>query len=148
MRKLALGLTIAFVFLACNKASEADVDEGIKLWGELWDGYFKSLEDNQSDPDAALAAGQKYIDDSKDKIGKVRTLFNKRGTQARIDKVKAAVQDGMSTMTERLGEVGKAIAAALMEQPDMTAEKGQAAVMDFAEKVQAQAESLFKQIQG
>jgi len=148
MRKLAFVLCIAFVFVACNKASDADVDEGIKLWNELWDGYFKSLEDNKTDPDKAVAAGQAYIDGNADKIGKVRTIFNKRGSQAQIDKVEKAVTDGMTTMSDRLAEVAKVMTETLMTKPDMNPEKAQDTMMEFAEKIQGQAESLLAKIQG
>ncbi len=140
MKKLGVTFILALLFVgaACNKASDADVDEGIQLWNELWDGYFAALESNKADPDKMVAAGQKFIDDNKAKIEKINKIFNKKGTQDQIDKVKKAIEDGQGKMETRLGDIGKHLGS----QQGMTIEK----IQEVAQKIQDQAKSLFDQI--
>lgn len=138
MRKLALVLSVAFLLAGCNRASESDVDEGISLWNELWDGYFKALDDNKADPDKMVAAGQKFLDDNQDRISKINTIFNKKGTDSQINKVKRAVEDSV----KRIGTKTEEIVTAMSKLEGMTPDK----LQEVATKIDAQMSSLNDQI--
>jgi len=128
MRKLALGIAIALVAVACNKASDKDVDQLIDDTRSVFEGYFKTLQDNKADPKKAVEEGQKYIDANQDKIAKINKVFNKRGSQAQIDKAKAAMEE-IGEMIRTEGEKAGEIFAGDME----SAQKAQAQLTGLAE---------------
>jgi hypothetical protein len=143
LRQLALVFGVAFVFVACRakRANEAEVDEGIRIWNEVWDGYVAALEANQTDADRLMAAGQKYIDDNTDKIGRFNSLASKRLPQSQLDRIKAAIDARSDEMKARTGAIVLALATSMREK-DATEEQ----IVDTVGKLEAQGDRLVRQL--
>lgn len=140
MNRIALPLAIVVLLAgaACRRASDAEVDEGIRLYNELWDGYFKTLEDNQADPDRMLAAGQKFIDDNQDQLARVKKIMSMNGSEAQRDRVARADQEMTAQAERRLGEIVKGLQA----RPELSVDGARAIFKD----IQRQALALARQM--
>jgi len=74
----------------------------------VFEGYFKTLQDNKADPKKAVEEGQKYIDANQDKIAKINKTFNMRGSKEQIKKIEAAmkeISDMAVSEAEKLGDM-------------------------------------------
>jgi hypothetical protein len=113
MTRIAVTLAVAaaVVALACNRATEKDVDEGIVLWGEVSDGYLDVLEANQATPRKAIDEGQKFIDTDA-KVQRLAKIGNKPGTEAQQDRFAKAVEASIPAIQARFEKVQEAMVAA------------------------------------
>jgi len=136
----AAAVLVAVLASGCDRVSDAEVDQAIAGWTQVWSDYLDAVEQAVPEgPDAMIAAGERQIAASQGSIDRVRGLLARRGTQAQIERVRRAIdKDGGVAIETRLTAIRKQLAA----RPGTSAAEVEAAARRLAEQARALERSL------